>query len=270
MVWDHFSRSPDDDPVARVYAAAHAGFAAIGLYLGAWETMRVNPAQLDAFDAALSETGLVLANIEVIRGWTNPDAASDACTDRERLAYELADRFSCRYLQVIGNYTGTIAQAAVGFAAMCDRAADHGLVIGLEWVPSMTNIENAATAAAIVTEADRPNGGYCFDSWHLTRSTNNLDDVRALDGSKIFSTQFNDGTVAPQNRHDYREDCLANRVPPGDGEFRLVEMVKILDEIGSTSPIGLEVCSTELWNGPVDVAATAAAEGMRRVLAAAR
>jgi sugar phosphate isomerase/epimerase len=152
---------------------------------------------------------------------------------------------------------------------MCDRAADHGLLVGIEWVPSMTNIETAATAAAIALEADRPNGGLCFDSWHLTRSTNNLDDIRALPGEKIFATQWNDGTIEPQNP-DYYVDCLSNRVPPGHGSFQLVEMVQILDQIGSRAPLGLEVCSTALWAVPVSEAAEASMTGMRGVLSIAR
>jgi sugar phosphate isomerase/epimerase len=269
LVWDHFSRSREDDIVARIHGAAAAGYAGIGLYVGAWAAMRDDPAAIDAVDAALDATGMVIANIEVARGWASPDRATEACRRVESLAYEMADRWHCRYLQVIGDYTGTRSEAAVGFAAMCDRAADHGLLVGIEWVPSMTNIETAATAAAIVAEADRPNGGLCFDSWHLTRSTNNLDDLRALPGEKIFATQWNDGTIEPQHP-DYYTDCLANRVPPGQGSFRLVEMVQILDRIGSRAPLGLEVCSTKLWAAPVDEAAGVSADGMRRVLALAR
>ncbi len=269
LVWDHFSRPREDDVVARIHAAAAAGFAAIGLYVGAWVAMRDDPAAIDRVDAALDDTGLVIANIETARGWANPDRATEECLRTEALAYEMADRWGCRYMQVIGDYTGTLAEAAVGFAALCDRSADHGLLVGLEWVPSMTNIENATTAAHIVVGADRPNGGFCFDSWHTTRSTNDLDEIRNLPGDKVFATQFNDGTIEPQHP-DYLQDCLSNRVPPGEGEFSLVEMVRILDAIGSTAPIGLEVCSAALWAGPVDEAARVAADGMRAVLLQAR
>ncbi len=172
-------------------------------------------------------------------------------------------------MQVIGDAAGPLDRAADGFAALCDRAADHGLMVGLEWVPSMTNIEDAATALRIVTDADRTNGGLCVDSWHLTRSTNDLDDLRMLPGEKIVATQWNDGTIAPQHP-DYLTDCLANRVPPGQGAFALVDMVRILDAIGSRAPIGIEICSAELWAGPADHAARVGVEAMRGVLAQAR
>ena len=268
MIWDHFSRPREDDVVARIHAAAAAGYKGIGLYIGAWKTMRKNPEARERVEAALASTGMVVANIEVARGWASPDRADERCTEIEELAYGMADHFHCRYMQVIGDYTGTLTEAAVGFGTLCDRAAEHGLLVGIEWVPSMTNIEDAATAKRIVLDADRVNGGLCFDSWHLTRSTNDLDDLRSIPGEKIFATQFNDGSLAPQNP-DYYTDCLSNRVPPGQGEFQLVEMIRILDQIGSRAPLGLEVCSTTLWAAPVAEAAQASADGMRAVLVAA-
>lgn len=269
LVWDHFSRPRADDPVAKVRAAADAGFAAIGMYLGQWATLQADPAQLELVDAALDETGLVVANIETLRGWAVPSATTEAYLQQEALAFAMADHWGCRYVQVIGDAEGPLDEAAAGFAALCDRAADHGLLVGLEWVPSMTNITDAPTALRIVLEADRANGGLCVDSWHFTRSTNDLDHLRAIPGDKVVSTQWNDGTVAPQES-DYYTDCLANRVPPGEGEFALVDIIRILDAAGSRAPVGVELCSAELWAGPVDVAARVGAEAMRRVLTAAR
>ncbi len=68
---------------------------------------------------------------------------------------------------------------------------------------------------------------------------------------------------------DYKTDCLANRVPPGDGEFDCVGFIRALYDMGVDAPISLEVCSSELWQAPAEFAAQAAADGMRRVLEAA-
>lgn len=268
LVWDYFSRPPTEPVVARVRAAAAAGYAGIGMFLGAWAALRKQPGELELVDAALAETGLVVANIETLRGWAVP-GADESWRKQEALAYEMADRWGCRYVQVIGDADGSLAKAAEGFGALCDRAADHGLLVGLEWVPQMTNIEDAATAARIVNEADRVNGGLCVDSWHFTRSTNNLDDLRALPGDRVVATQWNDGTLAPQHP-EYLHDCLSNRVPPGAGEFQLVEIVRILDTIGSIAPLGVEVCSTELWAAPTEHTAKVTADAMRQLIETAR
>lgn len=271
LVWDHFSRPRADDPVGKVHAAASAGYAAIGMFLGQWATLRADPAALDAVDAALDETGLVVADIETLRGWTHGAEPDQTSMGHETLAFDMAGHWGCRYVQVIGDAAGPldIDLAAAGFGALCDRAAEHGLAVGLEWVPSMTNIGDASTALRIVTEADRPNGGLCVDSWHFTRSTNDLDDLRAIPGELVVATQWNDGTVAPADP-DYYSDTLANRVVPGEGEFALTEIVRILDAAGSKAPIGVEICSAELWAAPVEQAAEAGAVATRRMLQQAR
>jgi sugar phosphate isomerase/epimerase len=269
LVWDHFSRPRADDVVGKVHAAAAAGYAGIGLFLGQWAALRSHPAELERVDAALADGGIVVANIETLRGWAVPSAIGDDYRDLEALAFDMADHWGCRYVQVIGDAEGPLDQAAEGFGALCDRAADHGLTVGLEWVPSMTNIVDATTALRIVTEAGRSNGGLCVDSWHFTRSTGNLDDLRAIPGNLVVATQFNDGTIAAQEP-DYYRDCLSNRVPPGGGEFALVDIVSILDANGSRAPIGVEVCSADLWAAPVEHAARVSADAMRQVLARAR
>jgi sugar phosphate isomerase/epimerase len=268
LVWDHFSRPRGDDIAPRVYAAAAAGYAAIGVFLGSWAQLRANPAQLDAVDEALDATGLVVANIETLRGWAVP-GPNDALAAQEALAYDMAEHWGCRYVQVIGDAEGPLDRAAEGFAALCDRAADHALAVGLEWVPSMTNIGDATTALRIVLDADRTNGGLCVDSWHFTRSTNRLDDLRAIPGDKVIATQWNDGTVTPQNPN-YYEDTLSNRVVPGEGEFALAEILAILDAAGSQAPLGMEVCSAALWAAPIEQAAQRAADAMRALLTTVR
>ena len=70
----------------------------------------------------------------------------------------MADEFGCRYLQAVGPYEGTLADAAPAFAALCDRAAAHGLLVGVEFLP-FTNIRTAAEAKELLDATDRPNGG---------------------------------------------------------------------------------------------------------------
>ena len=93
--------------------------------------------------------------------------------------------------------------------------------------------------------------------------------ITALEPDRVFAIQMNDGTLAPAI-DDYKIDCLANRVPPGDGEFDCVGFIRTLYDMGVDAPISLEVCSTELWQAPADVAARAAADGHARRAAGER
>jgi sugar phosphate isomerase/epimerase len=269
LVWDHFSRPRFGGFDERVAAAADAGFAGIGLFVEEYARLRDEEGRKpDAIRAQLDDHGLVLADIETLRGWCGAGGEpTEQCHRLESLAYEMADEIGARYVQAIGSYDGTFEQAATAFGALSDRAAEHGLLVGIEWLP-FTNITTAADAQAIVEAASRPNGGYCADIWHHRRGANDEAMIRALDPGRIFAIQMNDGPMKP-NLDDYKEDCMLFRVPPGEGEFDAVGFVRLLADMGVRSPISLEVCSTELWEAPAGEAARRAADGMRCVLAAA-
>ena len=270
LVWSHFSRPRFGDFDGRVAAAAAAGMAGIGLYVFEYARLREEEGRTAAqIRAVLDGHGVVLADVEVIRGWwaipgDQHVEAHDEARRIEALAWEMADEFGIRYLQAIGPYDCPLEQAAEGFGALCDRAAEHGVLVGIEPLP-YTNIATATDAQAIVRAAGRANGGYCVDIWHHTRGPNGLDEITSLEPERVFAIQMNDGAQTPAVA-DYKIDCLANRVPPGQGEFDCVGFISALVRMGVTAPISLEVCSTELWDQPADVAAKAAADGMRDVL----
>ena len=269
LVWSHFSRPRFGAFDERVAAAGSAGMAGIGLYIGEYERLRTEERRTAAdIRAVLDEHGVVIADVEVVRGWwATAGAEHEYCRHAEELAYEMADEFGVRYLQAIGPYDCTFEEAVEGFGALCDRAAEHGLLVGIEWLP-YTNIATARDAQAIVQACGRPNAGYCVDIWHHTRGANDTSMLTALEPERVFAIQMNDGALEPEH-DDYKADCLMNRVPPGAGEFDSVGFIQVLHGMGVDAPISLEVCSSTLWDAPAVEAAKAAADGMRQVLDAA-
>ncbi len=267
LVWSHFSRPRFGGFDERVAAAAIAGFDAIGLYAPEYQRLREEEGRTAAdIRTQLEDHGLVVAEIEALKGWSSPPGvASSECTALERIAYEMADELGCRYLQSVGPYEGTREQAALGFAALCDRAAAHGLLVGIEFLP-FTNVRTAREAKALIDAADRPNGGCCVDIWHHKRGADDEAEIRDLTAERIFAVQMDDGALVPA-MDDYKEDCMIHRVPPGEGDFDCVRFVRILAAMGVRAPISVEVCSAELWAVPAEEAARRAADGMRAVLA---
>jgi sugar phosphate isomerase/epimerase len=252
---------PLDD---RIEAAAAAGFTGIGLLIENYRHVLVN-GYSDARIAELLIThGIRLSDIEVLRGWAQGHGEG---SDEEQFAWRLADTFGCRYVQAIGPYSGTIAEAGDAFGALCDRAADHGLLVGLEFLP-FTNIYSAADAMEIIERADRANGGICLDIWHHHRGAHDLDMIRAIPADRIMAVQINDG-AAQQIDPDYKQDCLRHRLPPGDGVFDLAGFIQLLLDKGSQAPWSLEVCLETAWNKPALPHVQACADGLRTLLAAA-
>lgn len=268
LVWSHFSRPRFGAFDERVEAAAGAGFAAIGLYLYEYERLLNEERRSNATLAAqLDAHGLCVAEIEALKGWWAVDGTESAAFEHaESLAFQIADGLGARYLQVIGPYDCTFAQAADRLGGLCDRAARYGLLVGIEWLP-YTNIPSAASAQQLVEAIGRPNLGYCADIWHHVRGANDEAMLRALPGDRIFAVQMNDGPLAP-TLADYKDDCLATRVPPGEGEFDCTGFLRTLRNLGVTAPISLEIASTELWKLPAAQTARRAVDGIHAVLAA--
>lgn len=270
LVWSHFSRPRFGQFDERVAAAAANGFRGIGLYAYDYRRMRDDEGRSAAeLRDVLAAHGMVIAEIEIVRGWwATSGPAYDEFVEMRDLAFEMADEFGCRYLQAISGVGHTHQEGVTGFRSLGEQAADHGLLVGVEWLP-YTTIATVREAQRLVEDVDLANCGYCVDLWHHTRTLNDLDTIRAINGEQVFCIQLDDGPVAQSTDLDYRSDCLVSRVPPGDGEFDCAGFLRTLADMGVTAPISVEVCSADLWEAPVEVAARASAEGTRRVLAAA-
>ena len=267
LVLSHFSLDRNHPIGDRIEHAGAAGFAGIGLYAGQFIRLRESGFSIAELGDHLDAADVCLAEIEVLAGWGAANPA-DAYWAFEATVWELIDAFEGRYVQAIGPYEGTTADAAVRFGALCDRAAEHGAVVGLEFLP-FTNIVDAADALAIVERADRANGGVCVDIWHHARGANDLELIRAIPPELVVAVQMSDGPATP-TLADYKDDCLRHRLPPGEGDFGAVEFVRTLLQMGVDVPWSLEVCNDDVWGQPVADHVRRAADAMRRVLDAAR
>jgi sugar phosphate isomerase/epimerase len=263
LVLSHFSLARNHPIADRVALAAREGFAGIGLFVGQYAQLERDGFAPGGLRELLDEHDICLAEIEVVPGLGRHGVGGDRAAEVEDIAWRMADEFGCRYLQVIGPAEMPLADAAETFGGVCDRAAEHGLVVGLEFLP-FTDIVTVTDARAIVETADRANGGICVDIWHHERGANDLAAVAALPGELVTGVQMSDGPRVPDDP-DYYTDCLTNRRAPGAGEFDVAGFVGALAAAGVDVPWGLEVCSAAGWAEPAAHVA-AIADGMRAFL----
>jgi sugar phosphate isomerase/epimerase len=151
------------------------------------------------------------------------------------------------------------------FAAVCDRCADAGIAVHLEFVP-FPPIGSLAVAWDIVRGADRANGGILFDTWHFFRGEPDLDLLATIPGDRIFSVQVSDG--AAELQESLVKDTFRHRRLPGDGVFDLLGALRTLRKTGGLKMVGPEVLSIELDALPPVEAARLTGEAMDRVVAA--
>lgn len=260
----------------RVTAAAGAGFAGIGLATRAYIRLREEGWSDSALRAVLDDAGVRLLETEGLFGFSSTGSVRSgplagrryADPASERAAFAMADAFGVRHLMVNGAFEGVLEPNAVeAFAGLCDRAADHGLLIALEPVPC-SSVPDLATALAVVTGAGRPNGGLCVDSWHLYRGGGDEGLLRDVPGELVLVVQLDDGPLQPVDA-DYLVDTMHHRQLPGEGELPLLAFLGALATADVRAPVSVEVLSDELdARSPAEVARLAA-DSTRRVLRAA-
>jgi len=269
LILSHFSLGRFRPFEERVQAAAEAGFAAMGLYIGEYQRLRAEGARDPDLRAVLDHYGMPLVEIEALRGWSAAGAARAGYLRAEQSVFDMSDALGpANHVQVIGPYAGTLDDAAEAFAGLCDRAAEHGLAAAIEFLPEMSNIPDAATAMQIVTRAGRANGGICLDCWHHFRGADDDDMLRAIPAERIFTVQFDDG---PRQRvdPDYYTDCTRYRKVPGEGEFHLAGFLRLVSEMGMRLPLSVEVMSAVLQERPPGDVARQLADATRAVVALA-
>jgi 4-hydroxyphenylpyruvate dioxygenase len=155
-----------------------------------------------------------------------------------------------------------VGEVIEAFAAVCDRAAESGVRVHLEFTP-FSGIPDLATAWEVVRTADRPNGGLVFDTWHYFRGTRDDALLEDIPGERIFALQISDALAEPQG--SLVSDTLRHRRLPGDGTFDLAGVLPIVARKHGLGPWGVEVLSEELWRLPPAEIGRRCGEALRRV-----
>jgi sugar phosphate isomerase/epimerase len=180
--------------------------------------------------------------------------------------YAIADALGARSINAaLADPRALELDAVAGaFAALCDRANAHGLLVTLEFLP-WTMIRDVAMAATVVQRAGRTNGGVMLDAWHHFRSGAT---TRSIPAAHVRGIQLNDAPARAES--DLIDETLHRRLAPGDGDIDLTGLLRHLAAGGCTAPIGIEVFS-DTWNSaPLRDTAQHMAAAARRTLEAAR
>ncbi|MBP1686598.1 MAG: Xylose isomerase domain protein barrel [Deltaproteobacteria bacterium] len=255
----------------RVAAAAAAGFAAIGFQPADYAMCRAAGLSDGDMQRILADHGIRIAELEFLFDWAHGGERGAAARKLEDEFYRLADVFQSRHLNVgdlgLGGPLDPLPAVAERFAAVCDRAAQHGLQVAIEFLP-WTPIPDAATAWAIARTAGHVNGGLLVDAWHYFRGAADPAVLRAIPAERIIAVQLDDADTMVVG--DLAEDTCLRRRLPGDGSFDLVGFIRLLDAMGVQTPLSVEILSTDQWALPVHAAARAAFDTTRAVLAEAR
>ncbi|MFF3358612.1 sugar phosphate isomerase/epimerase family protein [Streptomyces sp. NPDC002917] len=259
----------------RVEVAAAAGFDGLGLSLDTWRRITAEELSPREVKAVVNANGLEILELEAVFGFAVPVERTGVAfggglvytrPDDLREFWAVAELFGARHLQAVGSFDRTDLEPDVveRFADLCDQAAQAGLTIALEFVPT-TNVPDAATALRIVEAAGRPNAGLCVDSWHHTRGANDLDQLRTVPAGRVTMIQINDGPARPADP-DFLVETLHHRTVPGAGDFDLGGFVSAVTAGGVSAPVSVEVISDHLAVLPAADAAQRCHDGAHAIM----
>jgi sugar phosphate isomerase/epimerase len=251
----------------RVDAAVAAGYRGLSLFPS--DVRRARDEGLDdaAMKTLLLENNLEIAELDPLMTWlpdVQPGTGTFATTESE--CYEIAARIGGRSINAVVFTPKPVPKETVVecFAGLCDRAADEGLLVHLEFMP-WTQIATVLDALEVVELAGRKNGGIMLDTWHHFRGPLSNDDLRTkVPIDRILALQLNDAPAAAEA--DVLEETLNRRRVPGDGDIDLPEILRILKQGGSPAPLGIEVFCEDLFPLPSAEVATRCADAVRRAL----
>jgi sugar phosphate isomerase/epimerase len=259
----------------RLEPARMAGFKGLSINRGDIASTRAAGISIAEVTRRVADEGLAIAEFDAVTSWLQfhqPDGQGGSnplrTADAEHIC-PIAGELGARSVSVVELFGRKVEleRAAEGFAHVCDVAADHELLVTLEFLP-WGGVPSLAHALEVVRNAGRPNGSVLVDAWHFFRSGATLDELSGVSSQFIGYVQVDDGPK--QAEDDLRDETMHRRLVPGDGEFDLVGFLRTLGIIGYHAPLGIEVFSDELLSLPIADIALRCAEQTREICHAAR
>ncbi|HKI33473.1 MAG TPA: sugar phosphate isomerase/epimerase [Gemmataceae bacterium] len=238
-----------------VSAYADAGWGAMEVWLTKLETHLERHSGADTLKlledrqltlaAAAYQGGLLLSQGEQRR----------AHFEHFRRRLELCASFGIPTLLLVADFIEAVdptslERAVVSLAQAGQLAAGFGVRLGLEFRGQATFCSSLDTAVALVSQCGQPNVGVNLDVFHYYTGPSKSEDLALLTRENLAHVQLCDLAGVPR---ELATD--ADRVLPGDGDFRLDTILARLRAIGYDGWVSLELMNPTLWQiAPASVA----------------
>ncbi len=218
----------DATPPELVSVAAAVGFRMVGIRLSATPSVGAPPYDmlgdtpvLRETLARLADTGVAVLDVEFLR--FEPELPVGVPEG----FLEAGARLGAKYVLVMSAEPEE-ARTLDRFGELCDRAAQYGLHVCLEFA-IYTGVKTLAHAARIVRRAGRTNASILVDALHFSRSGGTPADIGAIDPSLLRYAQICDAAPhMPTDATGLIREARTGRLLPGEGVLPLAELVKAL------------------------------------------
>jgi 4-hydroxyphenylpyruvate dioxygenase len=240
----------------KFYAAATAGFAAVGLSASDLD----DPEERGREELRLSE--LSIAELEGIEGWMHSSrtARSLAMVRAEHIFATAAELGAAVVIAWASEDPVEAITAATYFADLCRAAEPFGIRVGLEFLGHSSTVKDLSSAWRIVEMAGMERGGVVIDTFHFHRGGSTPEMADPIPGDKIFLVQMSDVPDLP-----LRELEDKHRLYPGTGILALEQILGLVRAKGYTGHYSLELHNEDYWQEEAVVVASEGLRSMRRL-----
>jgi sugar phosphate isomerase/epimerase len=161
-----------------------------------------------------------------------------------------------------GQNEGPVDTAIANFRAGGEVAARHGVRLALEFNSQHGVLNRLAVARDLLAATAHPSCGLLLDAYHLERSRDGGRAFEAVPARDIFAFPYSDvpsGAAAVERRP-------TDRLPPGQGCVRWLEVFRLLAQKGYPGYLSYEAPNPQQWQRPALDVAREAAQATRALL----
>jgi 2-keto-myo-inositol isomerase len=190
-------------------------------------------------------------------------AARQAAFAQFRRRLDVCQRLGIPTLLVAADPTpkpdaAALATAVASLTEAARWAAGFGVTLGLEFRADAV-VACLETALLVVAECGEANVGVCLDAFHFYKGSSKADDLDRLTPGSVAHVQLCDVPGLPR---EVMTD--ADRVFPGEGDFRLDVLTTAARRAGYAGPVSVEVPNPMVWAAKPSQAAELALAAVRR------
>ncbi|MFN3547044.1 MAG: sugar phosphate isomerase/epimerase family protein [Mesorhizobium sp.] len=242
----------------RLAACAAAGYRGYWLHWRDYVEQRGAGMSDGALRALFDRHDLPHRGVEFFSDWfVDGDAAA---ANAEARSFDAARAIGAESVNVGADFAGRgfpLEHMVERFGALCGRAADRGLRIGLELV-AWSDVSDVGTALRFL---EPRNAALVIDAWHVFRAGLPLSDLARIPADRVSCIQVNDAPAAVRGA---LADDTRHRLFCGEGVFDLTGFLKATERFGT--PVSVEIISPEVARMPLAEAARISCETAGRLM----
>ena len=240
----------------RIEQAAKAGFTGFGILHSDLESYLHEGGSLQTLRDLLVDSGMQSVELEFLIGWWAADGPVRTEADRvQQLLLEAAEVLHAHHVKVgpdLANGPYDLERWAKELHRVSEAFSSVGTKTGLEFIV-FSNVSTLGSAVELMRAVDHPDAGVLIDMWQIMRGgAHQLQEVADVPAELITHVELNDGVA--QQVGTAREDALAHRRLPGQGEWPVAELIRILQNNGWDGPWGIEILSEAYRMRPLEEA----------------